>query len=223
MLILPAKTRKITGKKVKILRKGDLLPAILYGPKIENKPLEVQMAEFEKLFKEVGENTLINLEVEADKKYSVLIHNIKKDPLTDNPIHVDFYQPALDKKIEGEIPVILEGEAPAVKNLGGTLIKNISEIKVRALPQNLPKEFKFNIIDRLKTFEDRVLVKDLKTPQDVEVLEEPDAIVAQVVPPENVEEELSKPIEEKLEEIEKVEKEKKEEKEETDEKEEKEK
>jgi len=181
------------------------------------------MAEFEKLFKEVGENTLINLEVEADKKYSVLIHNIKKDPLTDNPIHVDFYQPALDKKIEGEIPVILEGEAPAVKNLGGTLIKNISEIKVRALPQNLPKEFKFNIIDRLKTFEDRVLVKDLKTPQDVEVLEEPDAIVAQVVPPENVEEELSKPIEEKLEEIEKVEKEKKEEKEETDEKEEKEK
>jgi len=208
MLALSAKLRKIAGKKVKALRKEGLLPAVLYGPGVENRSLEVQLDDFEKIFKEVGENTLIDLDVEKDKKYSVLIHNIKKDPLTEVPIHVDFYQPALDKKIEGEIPIILEGESPTVKNLGGTLIKNIAEIKVRALPQNLPKEFRIDI-NSLKTFEDHILVKDLKAPEGVEILREADAIVVQVMPPEKVEEELSKPIEEKVEEVERVEKEEK--------------
>lgn len=210
MLTLAARLRKITGKKVKTLRKEGLLPAVLYGPGIENKALEVQTGEFEKIFKEAGENTLISLEVEADKKYSVLIHNIKKDPLTEGPVHVDFYQPDLGKKIEGEIPIILEGESPAVKNLGGTLIRNIAEIRVRALPQNLPREFRIDI-SGLETFEDHIAVKDLKTSQDVEVLREPNAIIAQAVPPEKVEEELAKPIEEKVEEVEKIEKEEKEE------------
>lgn len=205
MIKLLAKPRKITGKKVKNLRKEGLLPAVLYGPGVENKMLEVQLGELEKAFKEAGENTLINLEVGSDKNYSVLIHNIKKNPLTETPIHVDFYQPALDKKIEGEIPIILEGEAPAVKSLGGTLIKNIVEIKVRALPQNLPKEFKADIA-KLRTLEDYILIKDLKVPEGVEILKDPDTIIAQVVPPEKVEEELAKPIEEKIEEVEKVEK-----------------
>jgi len=217
MLNISAKPRKILGRKVKNLRKEGLLPAVLYGPGIENKPLEVQLADFEKVFKEAGENTLVTLEVAADKKYQVLTHNIRKDPLTETPLHVDFYQPALDKKIEGEIPIILEGEAPAVKNLGGTLIKNIAEIKVMALPQDLPKEFRINI-DSLKSFEDHILVKDLNIPQGVEVLRrEADEILVQVVPPEKVEEELAKPIEEKVEEVEKVEKEKKEEEETTEE------
>ena len=210
MLNISAKPRKILGRKVKNLRKEGLLPAVLYGPGIENKPLEVQLADFEKVFKEAGENTLVTLEVAADKKYQVLTHNIKRDPLTETPLHVDFYQPALDKKIEGEIPIVLEGEAPAVKNLGGTLIKNIAEIKVRALPQDLPKEFRVNI-DNLKTFENHISVKDLNVPQGVEVFREANEILIQVVPPEKVEDELAKPIEEKVEEVKKVEKEKKEE------------
>jgi len=205
MLKLSAKPRKVTGKKVKSLRKEGLLPTVLYGPGIKNKNLEVSLDDFEKILKEVGENTLVSLEVEADKKYSVLIHNVKNDPLTESPMHADFYQPALDKKIEGEIPLILDGEAPAVKSLGGTLIKNLSEIKVRALPQNLPKEFRVDI-GKLKSFEDHILIKDLQAPEGVEILREPDTILVQVVPPEKVEEELAKPIEEKIEDVEKVEK-----------------
>lgn len=210
MLEISAKLRKISGKKVKSLREEGFLPAVLYGPGIENKPLQVDLSEFEKVFKETGENTLVGLSLEKEKKYMVLIHNIKKDPLTDIPLHVDFYQPALDKKIEGEIPIILEGESPAVKSLGGTLIKNIAEIKVRALPQDLPKEFRIDI-NNLKKFEDCVMVKDLKVPQGVEILREPNEILVQAIPPEKVEEELAKPIEEKVEDVEKIEKEKKEE------------
>ncbi len=108
-----------------------------------------------------------------------------------------------------KIPLIIEGVAPAVKNLGGTLVKNILEIEVKALPQSLPKEIKINV-GGLETFEDKVLIKDLQLPAGVKILRNLEEIIARVAPPEKVEEELKKPIEEKVEEVEKIEKEKKE-------------
>ena len=210
MLILSAKIRKETGKKVKTLRKQGFLPAVLYGPKIKNQNLEVDLKEFEKVFKEARESTLISLKVEGLKnKYSVLIHSLARDPLTEKPIHVDFYQPDLEKEVEARVPLVFGGEALAVKDLGGTLIRNISEVKVKALPQNLPKEIKVNI-EGLKTFEDNILIKDLKTAEGIKILEGPGEVVARVAQPEKVEEELEKPVEEKVEEVEKVEEKKKE-------------
>lgn len=216
MLSLSAKIRKDLGKKVKVLRKKGILPGVLYGPKIETRPLEIDLKEFEKIYKEAGESSLISLEIDK-KKFLVLIHEVKLDPLTEKPTHVDFYQPRLEEEVEAMVPLVFEGEAPAVKDLGGTLVKNISEVEVKALPQNLPHEIKVNI-DRLKTFEDNISIKDLIISKEVKILKEPKEVVAAVSPPEKVEEELEKPIEEKVEEVEKVE-EKVEEKEEEEEKE----
>jgi len=215
MLSLSAKIRKNLGKKVKSIRKKGILPAILYGPEIKNSlPLEIDSKIFEKIYKEAGESSLISLEVQAEKlagqkekKFLVLIHDIEHDPLTDRPIHVDFYQPRLEEEIEAKVPIIFEGEAPAVKELEGTLVKNISEVEIKALPQKLPKEIKVNV-ERLKTFEDHILIKDLEMPEGVKILKEPEEIVASITPPEKVEEELERPIEEKVEEVEKVEEEK---------------
>ncbi len=209
MLTLSAKTRQIKGRKSKTLREKGVLPAVLYGPGLKNENLEINLKEFEKVLQEAGESTLISLEVEGKKKYLVLVHDLEKDPLKDIPIHVDFYQPDLKKKIEVKIPLVLAGEAPAVKSLAGTLVKNIAEVEVKALPQNLPKEIQVDVTG-LKTFEDNILVKDLKVGEGVEILRSAQEIVAHVAPPEKVEEELEKPIEEKVEEVEKVEKEKKE-------------
>ena len=180
------------------------MPAVLYGPKIKSQPLEVDLKEFEKIYKEAGESTLISLGIVGMKeKYLVLIYDLKQDPLTDKAVHVDFYQPSLEKEIEAKVPIVLEGVPPVVKNLGGTLIKNISEVEVKALPQNLPKEIKVNI-EGLETFEDHILIKDLKIGEGVNILKDPKEIVVSVTPPEKVEEELEKPIEEKVEEVEKV-------------------
>jgi len=210
MLSLSTKIRKTQGKKIKALREKGIMPAVLYGPKIKNRLLEVDFKEFEKIFKEAGENTLISLGVGGLKeKYLVLIHNPARDPLTQKPIHVDFYQPSLEKEIEAKVPIVFEEEAPAVKNLGGTLIKNIQELEIKALPQSLPKEIKVDV-SSLNTFEDNISIKDLNVPEGVEVLRNPGDIIAQVTPLEKVEEELEKPIEEKVEEVEKVEEEKKE-------------
>ena len=215
MLSLSAKTRQTIGKKVKNLREQGLLPAVLYGPKRKNLFLKVDLKEFEKIYKEVGESTLFSLEIPEKKlKAPVLIYSVQFDPITDLPIHIDFLQPSLEKEIETEVPLVFEGESRAIENFEGTLVKNISAVKVKALPQNLPREIKVNI-ESLETLEDEILIKDLKVPPNVKILRKSEEIVANVSPPEKVEEEIEKPIEEKVDEVERVEEKKEEEKEET--------
>ena len=210
MISLLVKIRTETGKKAGKLRKKDVLPGILYGSELKGaQPLELDCKTFEKVYEEAGESSLISLEIEGGKNYPVLIHDIQKNPLTGEIIHVDFYQVSLEEEIIAKIPLIFEGTPPAVKDLGGTLVKNISEVEVKSLPQKLPKEIRVEV-SGLKNFEDNIKVSDLKLPEGVKVLKESEEIVAVVLPPEKVEEELQKPIEEKVEEVEKVEKPKKE-------------
>jgi len=204
MLSLSAKIRKELGKKSRALRKKGVLPAVLHGPKLkENLLLELDEKKFEKVLKEAGESSLISLEA-GGKVYLVLIHEIQLTPLTEKVIHVDFYQPSLKEEVEVTVPLVFEGVAPAVRDLGGTLIKNIQEVTVKALPQNLPHEIKVNV-EKLKTFEDNILIKDLIMPRGGKILKEAEEIIALVSPLEKIEEELAKPVEEKIEEVEKVE------------------
>ncbi len=208
MITLKVKIRKETGKKVKKLREKGMLPGVLYGPKIEPQRLEISQEDFKDVYRQAGASSLISLE-EGDKKYLALIHQLQADPITLNPIHVDFFQPSLKEEIVAKVPLAFEGEAPAAKELGGTFIRNISEVEAKALPQNLPHEIRVNI-SSLLTFENNILIKDLKIPEGVRILKGQDDIVAFVASPEKVEEELQKPIEEKVEEVKTVEKPKKE-------------
>lgn len=188
-----------------------MIPAVLYGPGIKNLNLAIEARDFEKIYKEAGKSSLISLAVEGSKEnYSILIIEVKVDPVTGKYTHADFYQPNLSEEIEAEVPLVFEGESFAVKDLSGTLVKNISTVTVKALPQSLPREITVDI-GKLKTFEDTILVSDLKLSEGVKVLKNPDEIVALVMAQEKIEEELEKPIEEKVEEVAKVEKEKKEE------------
>jgi len=216
MVTLSVKVRKDLGKKIKTLRKKGILPGVLYGPEIKNLAIEVDQKEFEKVFKEAGETTIIELKIKDEKskikEFPVLIKEIAIDPLTEKFLHIDFYQPKLKEKIEAKIPLVFIGESLAVKNLEGTLVKNIHEVGVKALPQNLPKKIEINI-ESLKTFEDYIKISDLIVPEGVEILKKPDEIVASVLPPKKIEEELKKPAEAKVEEVEKVEKKKEEEEE----------
>ncbi len=211
MIKLNAKIRKEKGRKTDVLKNSGRVPAVVYGHKVENVLLDLDEKEFQKVLRTAGESSLIELNVEGEKEIRpVLIHEIQKDPVTDKFIHIDFFQASLKEEVEVEVPLILEGVSLAVKDLGGTLVKNISELQVKALPQNLPHEIKVSI-DGLNTFEDHILVKDLILPVGVKATAKPDEIVVSVSAPENVEEELAEAIEEKVENVEKVEKEKKEE------------
>jgi len=206
MFTLTSKSRVEVGRETGELRADGFIPAVLYGPGIENKNLAVDAKEFVKLLREAGKTSLVSLKIEGEKNsFMVLVNDLDNDPLSGNVIHIDFYQPDMTKEIETEVPLSFEGESLAVKDLGGTLVKNISEITVKALPADLPREIIVNI-SKLNTFEDVIMVKDLPVGEKVKILKSPDEIVALAVPVQQVEEELATPIEEKVEDVAQVEK-----------------
>ena len=196
MIILKAEKRIETN--LRILRDKNVVPAILYGPKAENINIQVDLVEFEKAYREAGDSLLVTLKVE-DKEYLVLIRDTQFAPVSGNPIHIDFYLAPLNEKIEVEVSVIFSGESLAVKNLGGTLIKNLSELSVKALPQSLPKQINIDL-SVLKTFDDKVLVKDLKDIGDFEIIRNPNDVIVSISRPGVVEEEIEEDTEEKKEE-----------------------
>ena len=209
MIKLSAKVRTETGRKTDVLKYNDRIPAVVYGHKVKNILLDVDYKDFQKILREAGESSLVELDIDGDKeKRPVLVHEIQKDPVSDRYIHVDFFQADLKEEVEVKVPLIFEGTSLAVKDLGGTLVKNISELEIKALPQNLPHEIKVSI-DSLNTLEDSILVKDLILPKDVKVMAKPEETVVSVSGPSKVEEDLAETIEEKVEDVEKVEKEKK--------------
>jgi len=199
MLNLTSQQRN-KDEKLSLMRSSGAIPAVLYGPKNKPVSLKVDGKEFQKVYREAGESSLINLEANGAAS-PVLVREVQRDPLKGGVIHVDFYMPPLDKEIEIMVPLVFEGEAPAVKDLGGTFIRNIQEIEVRALPQNLPHEITVDITG-LATFEDKITVSDLVVDSNVEILREKEDAVAQAVPAEDVESELQKPVEEDVESVE---------------------
>ncbi|MBD3282161.1 MAG: 50S ribosomal protein L25 [Candidatus Portnoybacteria bacterium] len=208
-LELKAKIREKKKSKLRALREKGLIPAIVYGPGHKPVLVKVDYSEFKKALKEAGETTIVKLKIEdKEKKESVknvIIHDIAKNPVTDEFIHIDFYQVRMDKAITAEIPLVFEGEAPAVKSLEGTFVKNMNEIEVEGLPGDLPHEIKIDI-SSLKTFEDYIRIKDVNFPQGVKPLADQERVVASVEPPRSEEElaELEEKPEEEVEEVEKV-------------------
>lgn len=184
----------IGQKRKKGEKQENMVSGVLYGPKLkENILVKIDTREFEKVLAEAGESSMVDLKI-GSEKYPVLIKAVVKNVLNEKPVHVDFYQPKLDEKAQATVVLVFEGESLAVKSLGGTLVRSISEIEVSALPQDLPSEIKVDI-GKLETFEDSIIVKDLELPQGVEISRDPEDVVASVTPP-RAEEELEVKTEE---------------------------
>jgi len=200
-LELKSEKRTLLGKKTNSLRKKGIIPAVVYGGKEGSEPIELNRKEFSKVFKTAGETTLIKLLV-GEKAKNVLIHDIDHDSVTGEIRHVDFYEVKMDEKITAKVPLVFIGEALAVSDLGGILVKAMQELEIRALPADLPHQIEVDI-SQLKTFDDNILVKDIKLPKNVETVEHGETSVAVVAPPRTEEEleALAGTVEEKVEEV----------------------
>lgn len=176
---LQAAPRDKTGSKAaKALRESGSIPAVICGEVKETMHVTLPTKEFEKVWREAGESTLIDLSGVGDT-LSVLIQDVEVDPIYGEPIHADLYAVNANEAIEVVVPLIFTGVAPAEKELGGTLIKVLHEIEVEALPKNLPHEMSVDI-SILKTFDDQVRVSDIVPPQGVKVLTGAEEVVALV-------------------------------------------
>jgi len=209
MIKLSAKIRKEQGRKARVLKDAGRIPAIVYGHKVKNVMVDVDYKEFQKVYSQTGESSLIELDIEGEsEKKIVFVHDYQKDAVSDQFIHIDFFETSAKEEVEVMIPLVFEGTALAVKDLGGTLVKNISELEVKALPQDIPHEIMVSI-NSLNTFQDNITIKDLILPKNIKITAKPDEIVVSVAEPSKVEEELAEEITEKVEDVEKVEKQKK--------------
>ncbi len=170
--------REKFGKQTQALRREGLIPAELYGHGLENLHLSVPAKEFTKVFKQAGESTLINIVLENEKR-PVMIHDLSRHPLTDEILNIDFYQVRLDERIKVKVPLNFTGEAPAVKERGGVLIKAMHEIEVEALPQNIPPSLEASLL-KLTDLNQSLHVKDLNIPEGIKLLVNPETVIATV-------------------------------------------
>ena len=176
---LTAQKRTILGRKVKTLRKEGFIPAHVYGHKIETIHVQVKAADFKKVFEEAGETGIVDLQVD-DTKHPTLIRNLQIHPVTDEPLHIDFYQVNLSEKVKVNVPLEVAGVAPAEQKKVGLLLTPVSEIEVEALPADLPESIEVDV-SKLENIGDEIRVKDLPIDKSkVEVLAEEDLVVAAI-------------------------------------------
>jgi large subunit ribosomal protein L25 len=163
------------------IRKAGKMPAVFYGKKEASTSIMLPFAIFEKTLKEAGESTILHLDgtgIDVD----VLIHDVDLDPVTDKPRHADFYAIEKGKKLEIKIPLEFIGVAPAVKELGGILVKVMHEIEIEALPKDLPHKLTVDI-SGLATFDSTVTAAEIKLPEGVTLKIKPEEVVASVYEP----------------------------------------
>ena len=190
--ILKAEERKVTGRKVKNLRKEGLVPANVYGKKVESVSLQVLEKDFKDVYKEVGETGLVTLEVGKEEK-PVLVHSIQVNAKTGDILHVDFLQVDLKVKVTANVPVEVVGEPQAEKLGVGTVVQYLNEVEVEALPADLLEKFEVDTTE-LAEVDQAIYVKDLKYDKSkIEVKTDGEEIVVKVEPPQK-EEEVIAPI-----------------------------
>ncbi len=175
---LAVEKRKILGKKLKKLRKENILPANIYGKGIKSLSVQLPYKEFVKAFKEVGETGLIDVEVDGQTRPS-LIHNIQYDHLNHLALHADFYQVDLKTKVKTMVPVKITGEAKAVLDKLGLLLTPVSSIEVEALPEALPENIEVNV-EHLTAVGDQIIISDIKTADGIIILNDKAQVVAKI-------------------------------------------
>jgi len=186
-LTLKAEERKMTGRKVRRLRKEGILPANIYGKNVKSVSIQVTHTDFLSVYKDAGETGIVEITL-GGKTRPVLVNDLQVDPVTEAVLHVDFFQVNLKEKVTANVPVELIGESPAEKQRLGTLVQQLDEIEVEALPTNLPDKYEFDV-SGLAEVDATVTVGDLKAIKDVEILTDKEQIVAKVEPLREEEEE----------------------------------
>ncbi len=196
--ILKAEKRKVFGRKVKSLRREGILPANIYGANIKSEAVQLEKDAFQKVFGEAGETGVVEVKLGKTAR-PVLIANVQTDPVTDEPVHVDLFQVDLKKKVTAQVPIEFVGESPAEKSGLGTVVTQLTEIEVEALPTDLPEKFEVDL-SGLTEVDQAVYVKDLAYDKGKVKLEADDQqIVAKVEPPQKEEEVAPPPAEEEVE------------------------
>jgi large subunit ribosomal protein L25 len=189
---LKVTNREILGKKVKHLRRQGITPVHLFGHGIESLALQCDTGELERVLGKAGQTRLINLNLAKEKKPRIaVVREFDRDWRRGELIHVDFYQVKMEEKIKLEVPVVLVGEAPALKSKTNMLEHELDTLTVECLPAKIPTSLEVDI-SSLTEPDQAIRVKDVTLGEDIAVLNNPDLVVVKISlrPVEKVEEKV---------------------------------
>ncbi|MCR4278551.1 MAG: 50S ribosomal protein L25 [bacterium] len=190
---LHVKTREKKGRQVRAFRREGGLPGIVYGDDMEPTPVEIDVSEFRKVYRDAGSSSLIDVTLNDTEPFKVLIQEVQVHLLHMHPTHVDLFRIKMGEEFEVDVPLHFIGESGAVKNMSGTLERNVKEVTVRCLPAKLPSHIDVDL-SKLATFEDVITLADLVVPEGVTIDLDPEAQIASVSAP--ISEEQMKKMEE---------------------------
>lgn len=160
------------------LRNQGLVPCVVYGKEIKNADLAINLKEFLKALK-TGAH-LVTLEA-PDGSHRVLIKHVQYDHLFEKPIHVDFHKISLTEYLEIDIPLVFKGTPVGAKEEGGVFEEHAKIIKLKCLPENIPSHIEVEV-SHLK-LHDKLRLKDVKLPEGVKLVHNPETIIAAVAEP----------------------------------------
>jgi large subunit ribosomal protein L25 len=180
--VVPAESRTDTGKNAnRKLRSRGLIPGVLYTSGKQALAVQVSPGQIGQVLKSAaGENTLFDLDI-GGKRRKVILKEFQREPLRGKLLHADFYEVALDKRLEVKVHIELEGTPVGVKLQGGIVDFVTRELEVECLPADIPEKIVVDI-SHLELGK-HLRVSDLKLSDKVKVLVEPDVVVAHVVLP----------------------------------------
>jgi len=178
MFVIKAEKRDL-DTKLGVLRKSGKIPAVFYGAGEKSTSVTLSNSEFKKIWRDAGESSAIKISTPSGD-VNALIHEVQVDPVTDEPIHVDFLVIDMKKKIRVKVPLVFEGISNAVKSGIGNLVKVLHEVEIEALPSDLPHNLSVDI-SKLETLDNNVIVSDIKLPAGIVLITNGGDVVASVV------------------------------------------
>ncbi len=182
--------RDVKGKKVRFLRRGGLIPCNIYGHGVQSQPVQVDARKLGQIIARAGGTDLISLKMSGtDASGMVLIRDVQRNPLTGEPIHVDFYQVNMAEKLKAEVPLVFTGTAPALKLKNVSLLHAMTSLQIEALPDDLPHNIEVDI-SGLALPEQSIHVKDLNVSDKITILTDPDQMLIKVAEVRKVVEEV---------------------------------
>jgi large subunit ribosomal protein L25 len=175
---LAAEHRTAVRKGLGPLRRNGFLPAVLYG--VDKAPVSIQLnsREASKTINRILGTVLIDLQLDGQVR-KTLLREVQRNFVTDEILHIDFYEVAMDRLMRVSIPVRLQGTSPAVITLGGVLVRGLSEIEIECLPKDLMEEVDVDL-SVLQQIGDNIHVRDLQIPSTIRVLTNGDEQIARV-------------------------------------------
>ena len=180
ILEIKSGTRDVLGKKTRFLRRQGLTPGHLFGHGIKSRALQCPTTDLERLVARAGTTRLVKLQVDDVKTpHMVFIREIQKNPVTGQLLHIDFYQVNMKEKMTADIPIVLIGQAPALKGKGRIMSHPLSHLSVECLPDRLPPRVEVDV-SSLVELDDAIHVSDIRLESGVTILTNPEQLLAKV-------------------------------------------